>query len=296
MQAKPILKWAGGKTQLVSEIVERIPPEFRSGQFTYVEPFIGGGAMFFWVKSEYPNVEAVISDLNPDLINCYIQVQSNVEALIECLYSLENSYKKASFRDEEKKILYYKIRDEFNLRNAGDIERAAQLIFLNKTCFNGLYRVNRKGDFNVPIGSYKNPKICDSTNLRLASIMLRNVTILNGDYAATIDYAGGHSLFYLDPPYKPISSTSSFNAYAKTDFNDDEQIRLFEFCRNLDQKGSAWILSNSDVNLEENPNGFFDELYVDFNIQRVNAKRAINSVSSKRGSLSELLISNSICD
>jgi DNA adenine methylase len=163
---------------------------------------------------------------------------------------------------------------------------------LNKTCFNGLYRVNRSGGFNVPIGSYKNPKICDTDNLRLAAKAFEDTIILNGDYAETLRYANSETLFYLDPPYKPISATSSFNAYAKASFDDQEQVRLSEFCRELTKRETAWILSNSDVNTEDNPDKFFDELYDGFDIQRVKASRVINSVSAKRGRLNELLISN----
>ena len=292
MQVKPILKWAGGKSQLTSTIDARIPNKFRDGNFTYVEPFVGGGAMFFWLQNNYKIKNAVINDVNSDLVSCYKIVQKRVEALIEVLASYQEEYQRISPDTESKKEFYYSIREEFNSHSKDKIERAAQLIFLNKTCFNGLYRVNRKGEYNVPIGSYKNPKICDPENLRLAAKALEGVTILNGDYSETLLYANSEALFYLDPPYKPISATSSFNAYAKGSFDDAEQIRLFEFCRDLNDKQCTWILSNSDVKTEENPDEFFDELYDGYDVRRVSATRAINSNSAKRGKLNELLISN----
>jgi len=152
--------------------------------------------------------------------------------------------------------------------------------------------VNRNGKFNVPIGSYKKPRICDPDNLRLVAKAFEDTVILNGDYADTLQYTTSESLFYLDPPYKPISATSSFNSYAKDSFDDKEQVRLSEFCRSLTEKEMAWILSNSDVNTEDNPDSFFDDLYNGFDIQRVKASRLINSVSAKRGELNELLISS----
>ncbi len=292
MFAKPILKWAGGKSKLTEAIHNRMPERFKSGGFNYVEPFFGGGAMFFWLKKHYEISSAVINDVNPDLTHCYSTVKSDVENLISILEYYEVRYKECTDDADKKKELYYSVRAAFNEENSFNAERAAQLIFLNKTCFNGLYRVNRKGKFNVPIGSYKNPKICDHINLRAASKVLQNTTILNGDYAETGQYAGPDTLYYLDPPYKPISQTSSFNAYAKADFDDAEQVRLSEFCQQLHNKQSTWILSNSDVDTAETPDKFFDELYESFAIERIQASRAINSVSSKRGKLSELLISN----
>ena len=293
MVARPFLKWAGGKGKLATAIESRIPSHFSKGEFSYVEPFVGAGAMFFWMKNRFDNLgETVINDVNSDLINCYRVVKFDVEALIEQLSFLQSQY--GAFGDDEgaKALLYYSVRDAFNLKATPDIERAAQMIFLNKTCFNGLYRVNKKGAFNVPIGRYKNPNICDSENLRKVSKVLVNTIILNGDYSETKKYSSVDTLYYLDPPYKPLTTTSSFNAYAKNGFGDDEQIRLAEFCHEINELKSTWILSNSDVDLKTAPNKFFDELYNNFDIQRVKASRAINSASTKRGKLNELLISN----
>lgn len=277
-------------------IEARIPEKLRNEKFTYVEPFFGGGAMFFWLKNNFNIEHAVINDVNSDLVNCYQVVQTQVNNLIDVLHDYQEEYRKVSGNKEAKAKLFYDVRTTFNSKTGGDIERAAQLIFLNKTCFNGLYRVNSKDKFNVPIGSYKNPTICDPDNLLRVSKVFQNTTILNGDYTETLKHVNTNKncLFYFDPPYKPINATSSFNAYAKGGFNDDEQVRLSQFCRQLDEKKISWILSNSDVDHPESPNKFFDDLYEGFDIRRVQASRAINSVSSKRGKLNELLISNNL--
>jgi len=184
--------------------------------------------------------------------------------LIDGLEVIQNSYWKLANDKEVKKQFYYNVRQLFNDNQKYDLEKAIHLIFLNKTCFNGLYRVNRKGFFNVPIGSYKKPVICNESNLRIVSEALQDTIILNGDYRKTISHASKNSLFYLDPPYKPISETSNFNAYAKGSFDDEEQIRLSKFCNELSSQNCSWILSNSDVNSDTNPDSFFDELYKDY--------------------------------
>ena len=180
----------------------------------------------------------------------------------------------------------------FNSREQGKIEQSALFIFLNRTCFNGLYRVNRKNEFNVPIGSYKKPTICDKENILAVSNDLQKVEIICGDFEQTVDHVGENTLFYFDPPYKPLSETSSFNSYTKDEFNDDEQIRLRNFCKKLSEEGHKWILSNSDVKGKDKNNHFFDELYADFHIERVLAKRNINANPEKRGVLNELLITS----
>lgn len=289
---KPFLKWAGGKTQLIDQISTKLPREILARDFTYIEPFIGGGAFFFWVQDNLKPKKSVINDINFDLTNCYRVVQENVVSLIEILSEYEVKYWSLVEKPESKKTMFYDIRTAFNASKSNDIEKAAQLIFLNKTCFNGLYRVNRKGYFNVPIGSYKKPAICNEKVLKEASIALQNTIILNGDYAETLVHSEGETVFYIDPPYKPLSASSSFNAYAKGGFDDNEQVRLSQFCAKLDENSYHWILSNSDVNTEDNPDTFFDELYSKFNVQRVMATRAINSNREKRGQLKELLISN----
>ena len=291
--AKPFVKWAGGKAQLLTEIDNAIPSYMKQTQFTYIEPFVGGGAILFWILQKYPNIKhAIINDINTDLTNSYQTIKENVEELISILKKWEKEYHSLKDKLEEKKEYYYSKRKQFNNRNSDKTSQTALFIFLNRTCFNGLYRVNRKNEFNVPIGSYKTPMICDEDNLRAVSDVLQKVTILNGDFEATLEYAENNTLFYFDPPYKPLSETSSFNSYAKDEFDDSEQIRLAKFCEKIDILGYQWILSNSDVK-GKNPNdNFFDELYSKFNIKRVLARRNINSNPNKRGVLTELLITN----
>lgn len=290
--AKPFVKWAGGKSQLIPEIDEQIKA-LTNGNFTYIEPFVGGGAVLFWLLENYPKIEkAVINDINSDLITTYKTIKSNVSKLIKILSNWEIEYHKFKELPEERKVYYYKKRELFNLRQSNHITHSALFIFLNKTCFNGLYRVNRKNEFNVPIGSYKTPMICDADNLRAVNKALQKVEILNADFSETIKYAESETVFYFDPPYKPLSETSSFNSYTKDEFNDNEQVRLKEFCDQLDKFGCKWILSNSDVKSKNSEDNFFDDLYARYNISRVMARRNINANGNKRGLLSELLINN----
>lgn len=290
--AKPFVKWAGGKSQLINEI-ETVIQRRKKDKFTYIEPFVGGGAILFWMLENYPNLEkVVINDINSDLTSTYKTIKENVNELIKVLKLWETEYHKFEDLPEERKIYYYEKRELFNLRKSDEITHSALFIFLNRTCFNGLYRVNQSNKFNVPIGSYKKPMICDDENLFAVNKALQKVEILNGDFTQTLDFADKNTLFYFDPPYKPLSETSSFNSYAKDEFNDNEQIRLKEFCDILDKLGHQWILSNSDVK-GKNPNdNFFDDLYANYNISRVKARRNINANGNKRGQLNELLITN----
>ncbi len=287
--AKPFVKWAGGKTQLIKHIDSKIS----SNTHTYIEPFVGGGALLFYLLNHYPNLKnVVINDINADLIDTYKTIKNNVERLISLLLKWQKEYYKVLGNTEQKKEYYYAKRTLFNKRNADKITQSALFIFLNKTCFNGLYRVNRKNEFNVPIGNYKKPLICDAENLTAVHFALQRVKILHGDFEQTLSFAENETLFYFDPPYKPLNKTSSFNAYAKDEFNDAEQIRLANFCKKIDSLGYNWILSNSDVK-SNNPNDdFFDNLFKDFQINRVLAKRSINANPNKRGQLTELLITN----
>ena len=293
MRTKPFIKWAGGKNQLLTKIDSLIPVEIKKTEFTYIEPFVGGGAVLFWILQKYPNIKkVVINDINTDLINAYKTIQENVEKLILKLAKWESEYHNLSENIEKKKEYYYSKRALFNSRESDKITQTAMFIFLNRTCFNGLYRVNRKNEFNVPVGSYKKPMICDKDNLRAVSNLLQKVIILNGDFEQTLKYAENMTLFYFDPPYKPLSETSSFNSYTEVEFDDNEQIRLAEFCKKIDLLGYHWILSNSDVKGKNPDDNFFDDLYSSFNIKRVLARRNINSNPNKRGELTELLITN----
>lgn len=292
-QAKPFLKWAGGKTQLIEQIKKQLPSNVTSGDFTFIEPFVGSGAVLFWMLGKFPNLQkAVINDINTDLTNSYLTIKNDVSSLIKILKKWENEYHSLINNEELKKEYFYEKRSLFNTRKSNQTTQSALFIFLNRTCFNGLYRVNKKNEFNVPIGSYKKPKICDSENLLKVSDVLQKVEIMNGDYTETFKHTTKKTFFYFDPPYKPLNETSNFNSYAKEDFNDEEQIRLKEFCDLLNEKGHQWILSNSDVKGKNLNNNFFDDLYASFNILRVNASRRINANASKRGQLTELLINN----
>jgi DNA adenine methylase len=291
--AKPFVKWVGGKTQLISAIEQALPSGFAEiKNMTYVEPFVGGGAVLFWMLRKYSNItKAVINDINPDLTKSYLTIKNKPKQLIELLRKIQDEYH--SIADEaERKKYYLEKRSRFNTKSLDDVENTAMFIYLNRTCFNGLYRVNSKGLFNVPFGLYGNPTICDEKTILADSELLQRVDILCGDFEATLKHAEGDVLFYFDPPYKPLSQTSSFNSYAKEAFNDNEQIRLRDFCHKIDAKGFSFLLSNSDLKGKNAEDNFFDDLYADYNIKRVWASRMVNANADKRGKLTELLITN----
>ncbi len=275
-----------------STIQVALPAEMLTEPLTYVEPFIGGGAVLFRLLSQYPNIHrAIINDINPDLYEAYQTIQQRPEALVEVLQGIQETYDNL-VSEEERRAYFDALRTEFNKRDIEPLRNTALLIALNKTCFNGLYRVNSKGKFNVPFGKYERPRICDPQTIRANSELLQRVTILKGDFSKTIEQVSGRAFYYMDPPYKPLSATASFNSYVSEAFDDASQLRLAEFCRELDAAGHLWLMSNSDVKNTDQDNHFFDELYQDFQIQRIRAKRAINSNGEKRGEISELLIAN----
>lgn len=292
IQARPFVKWVGGKTQLLDEVKKSLPRDFSTRQhITYVEPFVGGGAVVFKLLQEYPNIErAIINDINEELICTYRVIKENVEDLIKSLAVIQSEYLPLS--SDDRKSYFIAKRSLFNARKITPLETAALFIFLNRTCFNGLYRVNSKGEFNVPHGKYVNPRICDADNLRACSKVLQKVEILCGDFAETGRYAGPDTLYYFDPPYKPITETSSFTSYTRGGFNDQEQIRLRDFCDNISAAKSSFIASNSDPRNANSKENFFDSIYNNFFIRRVSATRMINSDASGRGSISEIMISN----
>lgn len=299
VQAKPFLKWAGGKGKLLTQLENFFPRQLDGRPFTYVEPFVGGGAMLFHILNKHPEIsQAIINDLNSHLIVSYRTIKDHPHELIERLFLLEKKYLDLK-GEEEKKSFYLDVRDIFNEEKLDDIDRTKYLIFLNRTCFNGLYRENAKGKFNVPFGRYHNPTICNSDLIIADSEVLQraSVIILNGDYSETINYLNpnGTNFIYFDPPYRPLNATSSFNSYVKEEFNDDEQIRLRDFARELDHRlGVYWMLSNADCSAKNPEDTFFETIYKDFNINRVLASRAINANPLKRGQLTELLICNYI--
>ena len=290
--AKPFVKWAGGKTQLLTDIESRLPKGLltRTG-ITYVEPFVGGGAALFFLLQKYPNIrKAVVNDINVRLITTYRVIKHQPDELLQALDRLQGEYLPMSH--EGRTEMFLEQRRRFNEEELPDVQTAALFIFLNRTCFNGLYRENQKGRFNVPHGRYAHPLICDEATILADAEVLQRVEILCGDYAETIRYAGKDTLFYFDPPYKPLSETSSFNSYVKEVFDDAEQIRLRDFCNAVSAKGSPFMLSNSDVKGKNPDDAFFDDLYADYAISRVYANRMVNANPEKRGKLTELLITN----
>lgn len=290
---KPFIKWVGGKSQLVEQIEKMLSSDGEKTLTKYAEPMVGGGALFFNILSKYDFEELYISDINTELINAYQVVKTDVENLIAKLNEMQLLF--LPMDENGRKYFYYTVRERFNsttLTEETATEKAAQFIFLNKTCFNGLYRVNRKGQFNVPMGAYKNPTICDDENLRNIHEALQNVTIVCGDYSLSKSFIDKETFVYLDPPYRPISETSAFTSYNIDAFDDNEQIRLAKFIDEINLSGAKIVLSNSDpknVNEEDN---FFDDLYKNYKINRVEASRAINSKGDKRGKINELLICN----
>ena len=286
---KPFVKWAGGKSQLLNEIRTKYPQKIER----YCEPFVGGGAVLLDILANFSPVEVMINDINSALVNTYRQVQNNIEPLISRLEVMQTEFWVAD--NEKRKTIYSQKRDLFNdlvNDNEDSLEKAALFMFLNKTCFNGLYRVNRKGQFNVPIGSYKKPPICDAENLRYVSRLLQNVKIKCGDYKDCADFIDGNTFVYIDPPYRPLTETASFTSYNENEFGDQQQIELGRFIDEITQKGARVVASNSDPkNADENDN-FFDNLYAKYKIDRVSAKRMINSNAAGRGSVNEILICN----
>ena len=290
-KAKPFIKWVGGKTQLLDDIKSSLPADLSQREdVTYVEPFVGGGAVLFWILQEYPNItRAVINDINAELVCTYRVIRDNVDGLIDELGLLQEQY--LSLDADGRKEYFLNQRDRFNGENKSDIETAALFIFLNRTCFNGLFRVNSNGKFNVPHGKYANPKICDADTLRADSELLQRVEILCGDFEQTGEYAGENVLYYFDPPYRPLTDTSAFTSYSKNGFDDEEQTRLRDFCALISSRGSMFVASNSDPKNVDINDDFFDALYERFDIKRVSASRMINSKGDRRNAISEIMIS-----
>ena len=286
---KPFIKWAGGKSQLLEEIRKKYPSKIER----YCEPFVGGGAVLFDVLANFHPKEILINDINPELTNVYTQVRDNIENVICLLSDIQNT-----FWDTDpinRKEFFYNQRNRFNKlieEKATTEEKAALFIFLNKTCFNGLYRVNNKGLYNVPMGSYKKPLICDSDNLRIISNLLQKTMINCGDYSECSDFIDANTFVYIDPPYRPLNETSSFTSYAKNEFGDKQQIQLGHFIEEMSNKGAKIVASNSDPKNTDKEDNFFDEIYKKFFINRVVATRMINSNSKGRGLIKELLICN----
>ena len=293
MKAKPFVKWAGGKGQLIAQLESLFPPDLATrDNLTYVEPFVGGGAMVFYMLAKYKNImRVVINDFNGDLIVAYKTIRDNPNELIAILERFQNEYRSCQTEDAKKEY-YLSKRTSYNRRDSSPTETAALFIFLNRTCYNGLYRVNSKGLFNVPFGKAANPLICDMETLLADSALLQNVEILNGDFEGVYEHIRGKAFVYFDPPYRPLPKAQSFTAYSKDGFNDEQQKRLAAFCRKLDKDGHQWLLSNSDPANTDPTDKFFDEIFAGFDINRVSSSRMINSKADGRGKITELAIRN----
>lgn len=293
VKAKPFIKWVGGKSQLIEQLEALLPADFDEWRdVTYIEPFVGGGAMLFYMLRAHPNIKsAVINDINSALTTCYKIVRDMPHKLIASLAKIQNEYATLPC-DREKKEFFLDKRALFNTKPLEDIDTATLFIFLNRTCFNGLYRENRSGAFNVPFGRYANPTICDADTIMADSQVLKRVKMLTGDFERTFDFATGKTLFYFDPPYRPLSNTSSFNDYVKEKFNDDAQRRLKAFCDKINSAGHSFMLSNSDCSGKNGEDRFFDDLFAEYRIERVWASRCVNANGAKRGKLTEILVRN----
>lgn len=290
---RPFVKWVGGKGQLINELEKMLSANNENVLTKYCEPMVGGGALFFHILSKYNFKRLYISDTNAELINAYQVIKNNVDSLIEKLQEMQMQF--LAMNTSGRKYYYYCNRDKFNhitLNDTSAVEKAAYFIFLNKTCFNGLYRVNRKGQFNVPMGAYKNPMICDEDNLRNINKALQNVIIVCCDYSYSKQFIDKNTFVYIDPPYRPISDTSAFTSYNSDAFDDNEQIRLAKFIDEINVSGAKIVLSNSDPKNINPQDTFFDELYKAYKIKRVSASRMVNSKADNRGKINELLICN----
>jgi DNA adenine methylase len=307
--SRPFLKWAGGKGQLLERLEAHFPEALRDGSIrAYAEPFLGGGAMFFHVMRRFPSLEtAYLADANEELVLAYTAVQRDVEALIAGLERMSAAYLRLDEAGRAER--YLKVREAFNREKpsvdfrkysaSSWVKRAAQILFLNRTCYNGLFRVNRGGGFNVPFGKYANPRIVDPANLRACAETLGRSSVRIqladfGDLAAKADPLKEKTFIYYDPPYLPLSRTASFTAYSKGAFGEPEQKRLAAMFRTLDRPGVYQMLSNSDPKNEDPENDFFEDLYRPYrkNFHRVPASRAINSNPDRRGRINELVITN----
>ncbi|MDO5859571.1 Dam family site-specific DNA-(adenine-N6)-methyltransferase [Methanobrevibacter sp.] len=300
--SKPFLKWAGGKKQLLSTIENKLPEDIKKNRKIdkYFEVFVGGGALFFHLMNNYDVGESYIYDINKELILTYNVIQKDPKKLIKLLSELEDEY--LPLEQDSRKEYYLDIRNnnfnkhlsEFDFDNYSyeHVIRASQIIFMNKTCFNGLFRLNKHGEFNVPHGRYKKPLICDKDNILAVSKTLKNTHIINANYDVSEELIDNDSLVYLDPPYRPLSSKSNFTTYAGFEFTDEHQIELSKFYKRISDKGAKAILSNSDPKNEDENDNFFDDLYAEFTIERVKAKRSINSNGKNRGKINEILVMN----
>lgn len=290
--AKPFVKWAGGKGNLLNILESQLPADFDSQtKATYIEPFVGGGAMLFHMLTRHKNIRrVVINDINQDLIRCYQLVKENPQTLIELLKPFEQRY--YELNEDERRLYFYEVRNEFNNVELSADQRAAYLIFLNHTCFNGLYRENASGGFNVPFGRYKKPKICNEDVIIADHEVLSKVDFFCGDYKNILTHLGkGYNFIYLDPPYRPLLGSDNFKQYSKSGFGDPEQVELKAFCDRLSDRGCHLMLSNSD-STNEDGTSYFETLYEGYTFGKLLAQRSISADAKKREKQIEVLITN----
>ena len=286
--AKPFLQWTGGKTQLLNQLKDYLPQISKQSAFTYVEPFVGGGAMLFLILNTFPNIgKVIINDKNEDLINTYRIIANYPEELVSLLEEFHNEFFAMKENDQLRKRYYLNQREIYNSRLSDEITQAGLFIFLNRTCFYGIYRVNSKNQFNTSINLSRMYSICNKEVILMVSKVLQKVKILCEDFEQTITYANENSFYFLDPPYKPVSKTSNFNSYTQNGFDENDQIRVRDFCDELHVKGSKWILCNSEIN-----DCFFDKLYSEYHITRLNVTRNLNQRAMKQRQIKDLMIRN----
>lgn len=298
--ARPFVKWVGGKTQLINQLDSNFPTELRLGKVsTYIEPFVGGGAVFFHVAQNYPILRFILADTNSDLIIAFWTIRERVGQLITVLHDLQTDYLKLTEQKREK--FYYSVRTQFNAAKSSVdvnsfsdswIQRTSQLIFLNKTCFNGLFRVNSSGQFNVAFGKYDNPKICDPDNLVQVAHQFRRAEVYLCDFQQLLQFVEPTSFVYIDPPYRPLTETANFTGYSANTFTALDQQRLARFCHDIDAIGAHLLISNSDPSNVDPEDNFFQQTYPTFKFVQTAANRMINCHADKRGKINELLIMN----
>ena len=279
MTAKPFVKWVGGKGKLIPDLENFFPKKFNN----YFEPFVGGGALFFYLTQSRSIPSASINDINPKLIITYNEIKNNPKKLILLLKKIELKYKKLS--QEKQKIFFYEMREKYNKNNLDKLNTTAYLIFLNKTCFNGMYRENSKGEYNIPFGDQKNPTICDEENILAVSKCLKNTEITNLSFEKAVNKCKKGDFVYFDPPYYPINTTSNFTGYSKSTFGQKQQEKLAGVFKKLAKRGCFVMLSNSNTT-------FIKDLYKNFHINYLDAARSINSKGSKRGKIKEIVVTN----
>lgn len=290
MNGTPPFPWVGGKRRLLPELIKNLPNDLDQRKI-YVEPFVGGGALFFWIRQHFPHLHCIINDSNEHLINVYRIIRDQPSDLLARLELLQQLYEILQDRDGRRKF-FMEQRASYNAEKQDKIKQAALFIFLMRTCYNGVYSVNRHGQLTMTFGNWQRTRIADKESIFTNSRLLQDVEILNADFEDVQKYITPDSFVYFDPPYKPVNENNTCTAYMPTRFNDPEQIRLAEFCTKIGKDGTKWMLSNSDPREKDPRNTFFDDLYAGYRIQRLTIFRSICSIAEKRATVNELLITN----